>query len=238
VGKRLFACPPLSMIIEHDSPGQTIELFAHPTRLIQSWKRKMDADEEKVKRYLEKRGFTVERFTKIETRSSQTPDFRVFQNAEFLFYCEVKSILEDRWLDKQLNSATHSKLMGGNRKDPIFNRLAKDIHDAVKQFDAVNKDQKYPNVLTLVNHDDMCGFDDLLGVLTGNFYSNDGTAHPIYRQFSDGRIKDEKEKIHLFIWLDDHKPDRWFLSQTKESHHTALCALLDIEQNEIKQIGT
>jgi len=198
----------------------------------------MDHDEDKVKHFLEERGFTVERFSKAETRAGKTPDFRVFQNGVFLFYCEVKSSPEDRWLDEQLNSAAPGELVGGARNDPIFNRLTADIHEAVKQFDAVNKDQKHPNVLALVNHDDMCGFNDLLGILTGNFYANDGTAHPIYRQFSHGRIKDEKGKVHLFIWLDDHKPDRLLFSQAEETHHAVLCAAFGVDQNEIKQIGS
>lgn len=199
----------------------------------------MDPDEEKVKNYLEeRRGFTVERFSKKETRVGKTPDFRVFRNEEFLFYCEVKSSLEDRWLDKQLDSAAPGELVGGARNDPIFNRLTKDIHEAAKQFDAVNEDQRHPNVLALVNHDDMCGFNDLLGILTGNLYANDGTAHPTYRQFSHGRIKDEERKVHLFIWLADHKPDRLLFSQTEETHHAALCAAFGVEQSEIKQIGS
>lgn len=197
----------------------------------------MDPDEEKVKHYLEERGFTVERFSKTETRAGKKADFRVLRNGEFLFYCEVKSSPEDRWLDEQLDSAARGELAGGARNDPIFNRLTKDIHEAVKQFDAVNKDQRHPNVLALVNHDDMCGFSDLLGILTGNFYASDGTAHPIYRQFSHSRIKDEKGKVHLFIWLDDHKPDRLLFSEAEEAHHAALCATFGVEQSEIKQIG-
>lgn len=198
---------------------------------------KIDPDEKRVKSYLEGKGFTAERFSRTETCAGKTPDFRVFQNGKFLFYCEVKSSAEDLCLDKQLNAAAPDELVGGAKNDPIFNRLTADIHEAVKQFDAVNKDQKYSSVLALVNHDDMCGFNDLLGILTGNFYANDGTAHPIYRQFSHGRIKDEKGKVHLFIWLDDHKPDRLLFSQTNEIHHATLCAVFGINQNEIKQIG-
>ena len=197
----------------------------------------MYPDEEKVKRYLEGREFTAERFSKALTRAGKAPDFCVFRNGEFLFYCEVKSIVKDRWLDELLNNAAPGELVGGTRNDPIFNRLTADIHEAVKQFDVVNEDQKHPNVLVLVNHDDACGFNDLLGILTGNFYANDGTAHPIYRQFSHGRIKDEKGKVHLFIWLDDHKPDRLLFSQTDETHHATLCAAFGIRQSEIKQIS-
>lgn len=198
----------------------------------------MDIDEERVKRYLEDRGLTAERFSKGEKRAGKTPDFRVFRNGEFLFYCEVKSSPEDRWLNEQLNDAAPDELVGGLRNDPIFNRLTVDIHEAVKQFDAVNRDQKHPNILALVNHDDMCGFNDLLAILTGNFYANDGAAHPIYRQFSHGRIKNEKGKVHLFIWLDDHKPDRLLFSQTDEAHHATLCAAFGVKQNKIVQIDS
>ncbi len=197
----------------------------------------MNHDEEKVKSYLDNRGLTAKSFSKIEMRAGETPDFRVFQNGELLFYCEVKSILKDRWLDKLLNNTVLGELVGGLRNDPIFNRLTSDIHKAVKQLDAVNNDQKYPNILVLVNHDDMCGFNDLLGILTGNFYDNNGKAHPIYQKFSHGRhIKDKKEKVHLFIWLDDYKPDRLLFSQTDETHHAALCTAFGIQQNEIRQI--
>ena len=198
----------------------------------------MDPDEERVKHYLEERGFSVERFSKAEVRAGKTPDFCVFQNGTFLFYCEVKSSPEDRWLDEQLNNAASGELVGGARNDPIFNRLTSDIHEAVKQFDAVNKDQKHPNILALVNHDNMCGFNDLLGILTGNFYANDGTAHPIYRRFSHGRIKDEKRMVHLFVWLDDHKPDRLLFTQADDAHHASLCTAFCVSQNEIKQIGS
>lgn len=127
----------------------------------------MDPDEDRVGGYLEDRGFTAKRFSKAEARAGKTPDFRVFRNGEFLFYCEVKSSPEDRWLDEHLNNAAPGELVGGLRNDPIFNRLTSDIHGAVKQFDAINKDQKHPNILALVNHDDTCGFNDLLGILTG-----------------------------------------------------------------------
>ncbi len=198
----------------------------------------MDPDEDRVKRYLEERGFTAERFSKVETRSGKTPDFRVFRNGELLFYCEVKSSPKDRWIDEQLSDAAPGELVGGARGDPIFNRLTADIHEVVKQFDAVNKDQKHPNILVLVNHDDMCGFKDLLGILTGNFYADDGTAHPIYRQFSHGRTRSEKGKVHLFIWLDDHKPDHLLFSQTDEAHHAMVCEAFGINQNEIEQIDS
>ena len=198
----------------------------------------MDVDEERVNRYLEARGFTPEPFSKSERRAGKTPDFRVLLEGEFAFYCEVKSISKDQWLDKELEGVGPGELAGGLRNTPIYNRLTTDIYQALKQFDAVNGGQNYPNALALVNHDHMCGFADLISVLTGNFYAKDGTVEPIYRQFSHGRIKDEKRKIHLVIWLDDYKPDQLLFSQTNEVHHMSLCTMLGVSQNEIKQIGS
>ena len=45
----------------------------------------------------------------------------------------------------------------GLRDDPRFNQLASDVHEAVKQFDAVNRDRKHMNILAFVNNDSMCG---------------------------------------------------------------------------------
>jgi hypothetical protein len=47
-----------------------------------------------------------------------------------------------------------------------------------------------------INHDVNCDFFDLIAILTGNFYSDDGSSHPIYKKYSDGRIKDEKNRIN------------------------------------------
>ena len=170
----------------------------------------MDADEIRAKNHLEKLGFRVERFTKAETRVKKTPDFRVFAEDRFLFFCEVKSSPPDLWLDVQLEGAASGEIVGGVRNDSIFNRLTSDVYTAAQQFDSVNQRQQYPNVLVLVNHDDNAGFGDLLSVLTGNFFSDSGSIHPIYKKYSEGRIKKEKAKIHLYVWLNDNESDHKF----------------------------
>jgi len=196
----------------------------------------MNDEEAKIEQYLSDRGLSCSRFSKGEMRKSKTPDFRVAENDEFVFFCEVKTSKKDNWLDKQLKKVRVGYIAGGFRNDPIYNRLTYDIYKAAKQFDAVNSNQEFPNVLAIVNHDDQCGFLDLLAVLTGNFYADDGSVHPIYAQFSEGRVKEKKEKIHLYVWIDDYKPDRLFFSQTDEVHHLKLCELFDVNVNNIRQI--
>ena len=193
----------------------------------------MRADEDRVSRYLEQHHLTTVRFSKQEMRESKTPDFRVLLDDSVIFFCEVKSSLRDRWLDKRLEAVQPGDLAGGARNDPIFNRLTSDIHDSVKQFDAVNSGLEYPNVLALVNHDDMCGFNDLIAVVTGNAYTEDGEVLPIYKQYSEGRTKHEIGKIDLFIWLDDFKPERLFFGRTNQERKSALCEIFGLDEDSI-----
>ena len=130
----------------------------------------MDEDEERIARFLSDYDLTAEQFEKAEVGATKTPDFRVrsADSGDHLFYCEVKSIQKDGWLDRKFEEAEPGELVGGARKDSIFNRLTDDIHKAAKQFAAVNAAIDRPNVLAFVNHDRMCGFLDLVAVLTGN----------------------------------------------------------------------
>ena len=165
----------------------------------------MNNSEELVANELSKQGLACQRFSKSEIKNGKTPDFRVFKDNQFGFYCEVKEVKKDDWAL-------------GLRNDPIFNRLTDDIHTAVKQFDAVNPDNKFPNVLAFVNNDHMCGSLDLLGVLTGGLLLEGGGMAEIYYKFSKGRIKNEKDRIHLYLWYDSFKANKVLFNQNNDSH--------------------
>jgi hypothetical protein len=173
-------------------------------------------------------------------RQSKTPDFRVFKDSVFVLYCEAKHVQYDEWLDKQLENAQPLEIVGGSRHDPIFNRLADRIHDAAKQFDAVNRDREFPNVLVFTNSDTHCGFPDLLGVLTGNFYAESGALEPIYKGVSEGRIRDEKLTIDLYVWFNERRGSQqkgsvFFNDGSK--HYAALCTLLGSDSAEHRHVG-
>ena len=193
----------------------------------------MNADEAKVRNYLSACGLQAER---LERKIGKAPDFRVLLGDQLQFFCEVKSIERDVWLDRQFDEAASSIFVGGSRPDPIFNRLTDDIHTAIKQFVAVNPSDEYPNVLALVNHDELCGVSDLIGILTGGVVSADGKALPIYVKFSHGRIKNEKRRVHLFIWLDDGQEHLVF-TKTHKKHHQTLCSLFEKKCGSIAIIG-
>lgn len=179
-------------------------------------------DEAIVVQYLTKRRFRCTSFTKAERRRGKTPDFRVYREDDFLFFCEAKSIASDKWL-------------GGTRSDPIPNRISADIHDAVQQFDAVNLAGS-PNVLAILNHDHECDSDDLISVLTGNAYTKDGSILPIYRSYSEGRIRNEKLRIHLFLWFSDEEDPKFIFTESDEVHHQNLCKWFDVAPSMIPRL--
>jgi hypothetical protein len=198
----------------------------------------MKEDEKKVELFLRDRGLEVQKFLKSDLRAGKTPDFKVLdrKSGKLLFYCEVKSIGKDNWLDEKIAEVPSGQIAGGLRNDPIFNRLTTDIYQSIKQFDTVNPDISISNVLVFVNHDDFCGFLDLIGVLTGNAMTENSGAMPIYRLYSEGRIKEKKSRIHLFIWLDDFRPDRLLFNQTDENHHKLLCDVMNMDPSSLKII--
>ena len=185
----------------------------------------MAAAEDVVSTELEKYGLRCERFTKEEQRIRKTPDRRVYRTDEFAFFCEIKQIANDPWL-------------GGLRPDPIFNRLTNDIHTAVKQFDSVNPHLQHPNVLAFLNHDRMCGSLDLIGVLTGHLLTEGNGAAPIYRKYSEGRILDEKHRIHLYLWFDSFKANKILFNKASKRHMARLCGYFGFDPQQIPDIGT
>jgi hypothetical protein len=181
-----------------------------------------------------KYGLRCERFTEQERRQRKTPDFRVFNEAEFVLYSEAKHIQEDTWLDDQMATAPAGVPVGGLRPDPIFNRISNHIHEAAKQFLAVNPDHEYPNVLVFTNSDHLCTLKDLVSVFTGNFYADSGAVDYIYGHFSDGRIREEKYLIDVYVWRDDEPKALDKIRLVKSSKYfNALCTLFGVDSSKI-----
>jgi hypothetical protein len=193
-------------------------------------------DEELVIKLLAEKRLRAERFSKTERRQGKTPDFRVFSGETLKFYCEVKSIENDTWLEDQLAVAAPSPFAGGGRNDPVFGRLTDDIHKAAAQFAAVNPDGATPNVLVFVNHDSRCNEQDLIGVVTGQFLADDGSAHRIYQKFSEGRIRDEKHKVGLYSWVEDGRFRAMFFNQHDPNVCNELCRLFGHNPSSIRAV--
>src|ERR1017187_2381986 len=102
---------------------------------------------------------------------------------------------------------------------------------AVGQFDAVNPAMTSPNVLAIVNGDTAAGFTDLIQVLTGNAYCESGKVIPMFREFSEGRIREEKLRVHLYLWFNDWKTGdaQKFFPEVDAVHHAALCRYFNVD---------
>lgn len=198
----------------------------------------MPDSETVVDKFLAKYGLVTERFSKSEMRSGKTPDYKVFRDHQLQFFCEVKNSQKDRWLDDLLDKAKPGEICGGARNDPVFNRLTAHIHKARKQFDAVNPKANLPNVLVFHNEDNQARFEDLKAVTTGNFFAEDGSVHPIYKNFSEGRVKADIERIHLFIWLEDHKPSQFLFNSVNSQYQEQLCSVFGYDPSDIKLVRT
>lgn len=193
-------------------------------------------DEYLVERFLVEKGLVPKRFEKRERRNGKTPDFKVLSKSdELLFYCETKTISEDMWLNEQLDLVPPCTIVGGLMNDPTFNNIANKIHEAVTQFNAVNANLGVPNVLFFVNHEKGYNFGDLLAVLTGDFYANSGVKYPIYRKFSEGRIKNDKGKIHLYLWFEKNAIKN-YICQSVGDRRNHLCKCFDFDPTKIKEL--
>ena len=176
------------------------------------------------------RGLRLQRFSPAETGVSRTPDFRVIRAGEAAAFCEVKSP-RDSWLEEQIAAVPPGQNFGGGGPDPVFNRLARHIQKAAKQFDAVNQDRLLPNILVLVNHDDGSGYEDLREVLTGTLHAESGTRYITMPHIAEGLIGHAKRRIDLYAWIDDppqRPPVRFHFSLVIPAHVTALCRLLKL----------
>ena len=195
----------------------------------------MDA-EQIAKEFLSGYGLASDKFTKKELRNGKTPDYRVYKDSKLFGYCEVKNAQKDAWLDSKLDNAKPGEIVGGLRKDPVFNRLAGHIHKARKQFDAVNHDEVLPNILVLYNQDKQSGFLDLMAITTGNFFAEGGAVFPIYKHISEGRVKKDIEKVHLFIWLDAYNPHQFLFNTINSRFQSELCSMFGFDPERLELI--
>jgi hypothetical protein len=170
-------------------------------------------------------------------RLGRTPDFSVLAGERLAFYCEVKTLQKDEWLENLLRKAPPLTIVGDGGHDPVYNRISTQIHSAAGQFDSVNPCCEYPNVLAIVNSDFESDVTDLIAVLTGNVYADSGSVYPLRLRISEGRIREEKTRIHLCLWFDEGEPEpKKIWTQAHASNHLALCQYFGTDPAFIKSI--
>jgi len=157
--------------------------------------------EEVVRQFLAERGLRAE---KIPTAEGKRPDFEVYQGDTQEFFCEVKELtdadpLEDHFVETAPGIQVAEQFKVGDRSRQY--RIAKCIHTAVKQFDAINPDLTHPNVLAFVNWDDLCPLADLKDLLVGGVDMDSGMRVTFAPAVAHRQIADDRGRIHAFIWI-------------------------------------
>ncbi len=138
--------------------------------------------EKAVKELLESKGLKA---IKIPEGDMKTVDFEVYNGLSLICYLEEKTI--------ELTPLAWKNV------DPIYNSIAKHIHEAIKQFKSVNMDRSVPNVLSLTNMDPARSIDDLFTTLTGHFITPGGKMRRIQNM---KRLENDLPLIDLYLWFD------------------------------------
>jgi len=161
-----------------------------------------EKDESSVATFWQDRGFEARRFDKNEIRSSKTPDLKLYLQDHLVAFCEVKTFQHEAWLDRALERAAPGELAGGLRRDPIYNRISNAVHTTVRQLETANPQHEHLNFLVLVNRDKGARREDLVSVLTGYWDPLHGIFEETHTAYSEGRIREEKRKIDLYVWME------------------------------------
>ncbi len=166
----------------------------------------MTKSEQIVADFFAERDLHAQRFTKEEVRvhGKKTPDFRVFREDAFQFYCEVKETTDADPLEDHMAEVTPGLFLGQQCKTGDISRhsrFANRIRGAVEQFDSVNPDMIEPNVLAFVNTDDLCVPVILEEVLRGYLTIVNNTRISTCPQSISRRAQQHGVRVHLFLWL-------------------------------------
>jgi len=107
-----------------------------------------------------------------------------------------------------------------HRTDNAVSRVADKIHQAYRQL----KDYPPPRALILLNHDSLVDVKDLEEAFTGEqVYANAvfSYVNTVSKKIAHGKIKEEKGKIDLYIWIDRRTEYISFRYPTQIGHNLA-----------------
>ncbi len=170
-----------------------------------------DSGEATCKRYLQDKGLTV---IKIPEGRMKTVDFKVYAGQKFAFYLEEKTLI--------LTPPVFRRI------DPVYNSLAKNIHEAEKQFRSVNPDRIAPNVLAFTNLDPAKNINHLFATLTGFIFTAGGGMRrlpKIRKNESDISL------IDLYLWFDREQPGGYIFEEEAEpDYQERLRAILALSE--------
>ena len=148
-------------------------------------------------------GIFLKKIDERDGKGGKEPDFEYIENDKRIFVCELKEYEAVNPSEKTGWEVTHHSdgSIEATRNSNAPNKVSGSIHQAYKQL------QKYsvPKILIFLNHYPGLDVGDLDETYKGFGEYSIGYRKLIdtyYKRASEGKIKDEKVKIDLYIWID------------------------------------
>jgi hypothetical protein len=163
------------------------------------------------------------RLEKIPEQHTSSPDFVFRSENKTVFFAELKDITCD------LPSEEHGWIIPkpgephypwSFRDDNAVSRVASKIHESYLQL----MNCPSPRVLIILNYDSLVDVKDLQEAYEGRqLYSNEVYSYYniVSKKIADGRIKQEKQSIDLYIWIDKSTEHVWFRFPTQSGFDLA-----------------
>ena len=151
---------------------------------------------------------------KIPETDAKTPDYMYKPDSDLIFVAELKDIIRGLVSEK-----TGWKKDNGwwRKKENAVKKVADKIHEAYKQLKKYNS----PKVLIILNYDPSVDFNDLNETYDGFLdYGSPGSIqirNTASAKIANGRIKDEKDKIDLYIWIDGRDNNKFSFRTTSDA---------------------
>lgn len=173
--------------------------------------------------------------SKVPENHEAQPDFEYILDGQRVFVAELKDIeyhppSEQRgWtIPKPDEKFCHFS----HRTDNAVSRVADKIHNAFCQL----KTSPPPRVLIFLNDDSMVDVKDLEEAFTGqHVYGNEEFSYVnvVSKNIAGGKIREEKSKIDLYVWIERRNEKIQFRYPTQIGHNLAhsLFPVEDKDQN-------
>lgn len=142
-------------------------------------------------------------------KDGRTSDFEFVIDRQRVFVCELKDFLDVPMTEEYGFTVVHhpNGIVEASKKDNATNRISDAIKDAYEQLSRYTE----PKILTILNFSRYLGVENLVETYQGYRVlgvENGVTYLDTYaRRASEGKIKDIKKTIDLYIWIDSSSKD-------------------------------
>lgn len=155
------------------------------------------------KYFIEKFNITLNKIPENGGKDGNTPDFEYLDGEERIFVSELKEIKPPNFPNETSKETVWKKDDHSDGYVRNWNQ-ANLISDGIKRAYKQLKHYTEPKILIFLNHNYFFDVNDLVGTINGYLIDNNGKRMPdnYYSFASEVKIKNIKNKIDLYIWID------------------------------------